>query len=113
MLSMFVFTSPASGRPKIQTIKYAINLNWCGKVKKSCAAGRQAFAVAGCETGYTYDVWAGRYKHQYWGLWQMGSYERSLFGHGWNAWEQARAAHKYYIKSGRDWSPWTCRYVLY
>lgn len=112
VISMFVFTSVGQTRPKMQTIQYAVNLNWCGHIKKSCSAGREALAVASCETGRTFDIWAGRHKHQYWGLWQMGKSERRLYGHGWNAWDQAKAAHKYYIRSGRDWSPWTCRYVL-
>jgi hypothetical protein len=38
----------------------------------------------------------------------MGSYERSLFGHGSTAHDQALAAHRYFVRSGRDWSPWGC-----
>lgn len=104
-----ITNTTAQARPHMQTVKYAINLNWCGKVKRSCAAGREALSVARCETGGTFNIWAGRHKHQYWGLFQMGSSERARYGHGWNAWDQARAAHKYYVASGRDWSPWQCR----
>lgn len=107
----FTTTSQAGVRPKIQTVKYAINLNWCGKIKKSCYAGRQAFAVASCETGGTFDIWASN--GQYKGLFQMGASERRKYGHGWNAWVQARAAHKYYVESGRDWSPWSCRWAAF
>ena len=48
---------------------------------------------------------------QYLGLFQMGSYERRLFGHGASAHEQAVAAHRYFVRSGRDWSPWSCRWA--
>src|SRR5262249_28343079 len=46
---------------------------------------------------------------QYLGLFQMGSYARELYGHGSTAHDQAVAAHKYFISSGRDWSPWSCK----
>lgn len=69
--------------------------------------GSQAWSVAGCETGYTYDV--GARNGQYLGLFQMGSSERATYGHGWTPWEQARAAYRYFVASGRDWSPWQCR----
>jgi len=39
----------------------------------------------------------------------MGSYERSIYGHGNNAWTQALAARRYFNASGRDWSPWACK----
>ena len=69
----------------------------------------EAIAVARCETGGTFSVWAGYGKHQYLGLFQMGSSERARFGHGWTPLEQARAAHRYFVASGSDWSPWQCR----
>lgn len=110
LFSLSLITSnTAQARPRIQTIKYAINLNWCGKVKRSCAAGGEAFRVAACETGNTFNIWASN--GQYKGLWQMGSSERRIYGHGWNPWDQAKAAHKYYVRSGRDWSPWSCRWA--
>ena len=46
---------------------------------------------------------------QYLGLFQMGSSERRLFGHGETALEQAQAAYRYFVRSGRDWSPWSCK----
>ena len=45
------------------------------------------------------------------GLFQMGSYERQLFGHGDSAHAQAVSAHRYFVRSGRDWSPWSCRWA--
>jgi hypothetical protein len=39
----------------------------------------------------------------------MGSSERQLFGHGVSALAQARAAYRYFVRSGRDWSPWSCK----
>jgi hypothetical protein len=69
--------------------------------------GDQAVAVARCETGGTFSVYARN--GQYLGLFQMGDYARSAYGHGWTALEQARAAHRYFVASGSDWSPWQCR----
>jgi hypothetical protein len=66
---------------------------------------RQALAVAWCESRYRTTAQNG----QYLGLFQMGSYERRLFGHGSKAIGQAVAAHKYFVLSGRDWSPWSCK----
>lgn len=67
----------------------------------------QAMRVSYCETGGTYSVWARN--GQYLGLFQMGSYARSRYGHANNAWGQARAAYRYFVDSGRDWSPWSCK----
>ena len=66
---------------------------------------QQALAVSRCESGLRTDAQNG----QYLGLFQMGSSERRLFGHGDSAAEQARAAHRYFVSSGRDWSPWSCK----
>lgn len=65
----------------------------------------QALRVADCESGYSVNAHNG----QYLGLFQMGSSERRLFGHGDSALEQARAAYRYFVRSGRDWSPWSCK----
>ena len=67
--------------------------------------GSQAVAVARCESGLTIGATNG----QYLGLFQMGSYARSRYGHAWHAWGQARAAYRYFVDSGRDWSPWSCK----
>ena len=67
----------------------------------------QAIGVAWCESRLTTTAQNG----QYLGLFQMGSNERRLFGHGTTAHEQALAAHRYFVLSGRDWSPWSCRWA--
>ncbi|HTK22925.1 MAG TPA: hypothetical protein VL264_01710 [Gaiella sp.] len=69
--------------------------NYCG----------QALRVAQCESGYRTTAQNG----QYLGMFQMGDDERRLFGHGQSALEQARAAYRYFVRSGRDWSPWSCK----
>ena len=66
---------------------------------------REALAVSRCESGLRTEAQNG----QYLGLFQMGSTARRLFGHGASAAEQAEAAHRYYVASGRDWSPWSCK----
>jgi len=65
----------------------------------------EALHVARCESGLQTTAQNG----QYLGLFQMGIQERRLFGHGDSAEEQALAAHRYFVFSGRDWSPWSCR----
>lgn len=67
--------------------------------------GDQAVKVAWCESRFS--VWARN--GQYLGLFQMGNFARGRYGHSWNAWGQARAAYRYFIESGRDWSPWACK----
>ncbi len=65
----------------------------------------QALSVSWCESRHSTRAQNG----QYLGLFQMGSSERRLFGHGETAHKQAIAAHKYFVVSGRDWSPWSCK----
>jgi len=73
----------------------------------------QAKRVAACESGDTdgdlspHVVWA--HNGQYLGMFQMGSSERGIYGHGDTPLEQARAAYRYFVASGRDWSPWSCK----
>jgi lysozyme-like protein len=76
----------------------------CAVFADDCGA---AIAVAWCESHLRTTAHNG----QYLGLFQMGSYERQLFGHGPTAHEQAVAAHRYFVRSGRDWSPWSCRWA--
>jgi hypothetical protein len=76
----------------------------CAVFAADCHA---AIAVASCESHLRTTAQNG----QYLGLFQMGSYERQLFGHGPTAHEQAIAAHRYFVSSGRDWSPWSCRWA--
>jgi hypothetical protein len=72
--------------------------------------GSQAVIIAECESSLS--VWARN--GQYLGLFQMGDFAREKYGHSYNnAWVQARAAYRYFIASGRDWSPWpTCRWEI-
>jgi hypothetical protein len=65
----------------------------------------EALRVARCESGYQTTAQNG----QYLGMFQMGTSERQLFGHGPTALAQARAAYRYFVRSGRDWSPWSCK----
>jgi hypothetical protein len=65
----------------------------------------QALAVARCESGFSTSAVNG----QYLGLFQMGSSERSTYGNGYTAYEQSEAAYRYFVASGRDWSPWACK----
>ena len=67
----------------------------------------EAVAIARCESQLSTNAQNG----QYLGLFQMGWYERRLFGHGSSAREQAVAAHRYFVRSGRDWSPWSCSWA--
>lgn len=76
----------------------------CGVFGRYC---RQAIDVAWCESRLQTSARNG----QYLGMFQMGSSERRLFGHGPTAHAQAVAAHKYFVLSGRDWSPWGCRWA--
>ena len=66
---------------------------------------QQALAVSRCESGLRTEAQNG----QYLGLFQMGSSERRLFGHGPSVADQVAAAHRYFVASGRDWSPWSCK----
>lgn len=64
----------------------------------------EALKVARCESGFS--IWA--HNGQYLGLFQMGSAERRRYGHGWNAWAQAQAAHRYFL-AAHGWGPWQCK----
>jgi hypothetical protein len=74
----------------------------CAVFRRYC---RQALAVARCESHLRPEAQNG----QYLGLFQMGLSERRLYGHGATPYQQAVAAHRYFLASGRDWSPWTCK----
>lgn len=73
----------------------------------------EAKEVAACESGdkdgdLSPHVVRAR-NGQYLGMFQMGSWERSRYGHGSTPYSQAVAAHRYFVASGGDWSPWACR----
>jgi hypothetical protein len=74
----------------------------CAVFKRYCA---QAVDVAWCESRLHTSAQNG----QYLGLFQMGYTARRLFGHGRTALAQSVAAHRYFVSSGRDWSPWSCK----
>ena len=74
----------------------------CNAFDRYC---EQAIQVAWCESRLHTSARNG----QYLGLFQMGSYARQLYGHGQTAHDQAVAAHRYFVSSGRDWSPWSCK----
>ena len=74
----------------------------CAVFKRYCA---QAVDVAWCESRLRPTAENG----QYLGLFQMGYTARRLFGHGETAFAQSIAAHRYFVYSGRDWSPWSCK----
>ena len=69
--------------------------------------GDEAVRVAWCESRFS--IWARN--GQYAGLFQMGASERAHYVRAryWGWWEQIRSAHRYFIASGRDWSPWSCK----
>jgi len=122
--SIFVIVAlvlPDVSNANILTVKKAIMWAFCGKqYKKSCQLGREAVEVSGCETGYTWSVWAvnGQYK----GLFQMGDKERKDYGlsNGWmgignNPWDQALSGYNMYMKTKDEprnnspWHRWSCR----
>jgi hypothetical protein len=74
----------------------------CAVFKGHCS---EALAVARCESNFSTHAQNG----QYLGLFQMGLFARGQYGHGSSALTQARAAYRYFVESGRDWSPWTCK----
>jgi hypothetical protein len=69
------------------------------------AYSSQALRVAWCESRWS----TGARNGQYLGLFQMGSFARSTYGHAGDALGQAQAAYRYFVASGRDWSPWACK----
>ena len=66
---------------------------------------QEAIAVSRCESGLDTTAQNG----QYLGLFQMGTTARGLYGHGPSAYEQAQAAHRYFVASGNGWGPWSCK----
>jgi len=65
----------------------------------------EALAVVHCESRFDTNAVNG----QYLGLFQMGSWERRTYGHGGTAYAQALAAHRYFVASGNNWRPWSCK----
>jgi hypothetical protein len=65
----------------------------------------QALHVSWCESRWD----TGATNGQFLGLFQMGTFARSRYGHSGSALGQAQAAYQYFVDSGRDWSPWGCK----
>jgi hypothetical protein len=93
-----------AGRIEDQQMRARVAI--CKTFGKYCA---EALRVSWCESKHY--VWAVNTHGDYRGLFQMGPSERATYGHGPGAWAQARAAYRYFVASGRDWSPWSCRWA--
>lgn len=74
----------------------------CHVFKSRC---QEALRVVQCESRFDVNAQNG----QYLGLFQMGDWERATYGHGSTAYAQAIAAYRYFVASGSDWSPWSCK----
>lgn len=109
-LLVLIITNDAKAHysPGTHNAIHAIQLAFCGKSNRSCEEGNDAIEVAECESAqYWYQDRPQEARNgQYRGMFQMGKRERELYGHGPDPWKQAKAAHKYFVLSGRDWSPW-------
>lgn len=121
-LSFLALSGKAHNRPGTEhQERHAITYAFCGHQFKPCRYGNEAIVVAGLESSGcapwdcgSHDLWAqGRCSvadnGQYEGCFQMGSSERRKYGNGAGVWDQARAAFRYFVASGRDWSPWSCK----
>jgi hypothetical protein len=104
LLAALVVASPATAG-RIESQQASAKVAICQVFGPDCKA---ALAVAWCESKWY--IWAQN--GQYRGLFQMGSWERATYGHGPGAYAQARAAYRYFVASGRDWSPWSCRWAI-
>lgn len=113
VIVLLVMSSDAKAHysPGTHNAVHAIQLAWCGKSNRECWQGNEAISVAKCEAGpyWTWGIPAQARNGQYRGMMQMGSWERATFGHGPDPWKQAFAAHRYYVATGHDWSPWECK----
>lgn len=119
VLLVLIMSSNGSAhyKPGTHNAIHAIQKSWCGKSNRKCAEGNEAVSVAKCESA---QYWSLGIPHRAVGpndelgnprlsMFQMGTRERRLYGHGPDPWKQAKAAHRYYVSSGRDWSPWECQ----
>lgn len=64
----------------------------------------EAYQVAGCETGGSYDPRAVGGGGLYFGLFQQGSYQRKKYGFGWTALAQAKSAWLAFKDNGFCWT---------
>jgi hypothetical protein len=72
--------------------------------------GDEAVRVADCETGGSFSPWAKN--GQYENIFQMGYNERKEYGWhtvGSPVLVATLAAYRYFLATGSDWSPWSCK----
>lgn len=111
ILTIMAQKAEAHWQPGTHNATHAILKSWCGRSNFICREGINAISVAKCESAWYWDAghpWKA-VNGQYLGMFQMGDYARGNFGHGPDPWSQSRAAHLYYVMSGKDWSPWECK----
>jgi hypothetical protein len=89
--------NPLAGKPETPGARAAIRSVF-GRFSS------QAIRVATCESHLNVYARNG----QYLGMFQMGNFARSRFGHGWTPWAQARAAYRYFTYA-HGWGPWQCK----
>lgn len=117
VLLLMASDAKAHYKPGTHNAVHAIQLAWCGKANTVCWQGNEAIEVAKCEAAqfWTWNIPAqargpyDEYGNRRLSMFQMGTWERRTYGHGPDPWKQAFAAHRYYVASGRDWSPWECK----
>ncbi len=98
---LLLHTDQAHARPPVPPPVYrAVHRYWPTRRERI-----EALNVSYCESRFSIYAKGG----DNWGLFQLGGWARARYGHGWTAMTQARAAYRYYLDSGKDWSPWTCR----
>ena len=87
--------------PVDQRVRRHIRKTWVADWRE-----KQALNVATCESGLN-----PRAKNDagYWGLFQLGEWERERAKPWtWRIKVQVRAAKRYFNMTGRDWSAWSC-----
>jgi hypothetical protein len=98
LLILSLLVGQAQARPPVPAPVFkAVRTYWHTKPERI-----KTFDVIWCESRYS--IWAEN--GQYLGLFQMGDWARSTYGHGYSAMAQARSAHRYYMDSG--WTGWEC-----
>ncbi len=95
---LILLAQNARARPPVPPDVFrAVRAEWKPKSERV-----NALDVVWCESRYSTTATNG----QYVGLFQMGTWARARYGHGWTASAQSHAAHRYYVECG--WSGWTC-----
>lgn len=67
----------------------------------------EAIRVARCESNFELGARNGQFR----GLFQLGSWERATYARGrYSTYlDQTLAAWRYFVATGRGWSPWECQ----